>query len=120
MQALAPVSRRPDERANPGVGDEPPRPEDGQLWKIVQRYLDENERSEAWLSQKIDAAPQTVSAWKRRGLRELPATHLLRNLARLTGTPYLQVLTAALLDIGRVDEAEADELTRSIRYGRPD
>lgn len=91
-----------------------------ELYDIVQSYMDERDRSAAWVARRIDAAPQTVSSWKGRGLRALPDKRLLVALARLTHHSYGDVLRAALLDCGYLPE-EAEQVG-SIRAqaGAPD
>lgn len=78
-----------------------------ELYDIVQAYMDDRDRSAAWVARHIDAAPQTVSSWKARGLRALPEKRLLIALARLTHRPYGDVLRAALLDTGYLPEEAA-------------
>jgi hypothetical protein len=48
----------------------------------------------------MGTGPQTINAWKVRGLKRLPERHLLEAVARETGTPYAVVLQAALVDTG--------------------
>jgi len=72
----------------------------GELLKIVQAHLDATGVSEAEFSRRIGAAPQTVNAWRKRGIRALPTVTLLREVATVTGAGYGEVLRAALVDAG--------------------
>ena len=53
----------------------------------------------------MGSKPQTLSSWKKRGVRGLPAQRLLEALARVTRTPYEDVLVAALRDAGYLPRA---------------
>jgi hypothetical protein len=84
-----------------------------ELYSIVQKHMDNFGPSASEIARRIGAAPQTVSSWKARGLRGLPEKRLLVALARLTHTPYGDVLTAALRDCGYLpEEAEQVGATR--------
>ena len=72
----------------------------GYLWAIVQRHVDRWGVTSATLSRRMGSKPQTLSSWKHRSLKKLPAKWLLEALARETRTPYEEVLTAVLRDIG--------------------
>jgi hypothetical protein len=76
------------------------------LIAIIDDYKDRTgQPSDASISRAIGVARQTVSSWRRRGLRELPERASLVELARLTGQSYERVvLRAALLDTGWIDE----------------
>jgi len=72
----------------------------GELWRIVQGHLDTYGVREAAFARKMDVNPQTINAWKQRGLRRLPERRLLEAVARETRTSYDVVLRAALVDAG--------------------
>lgn len=72
----------------------------GYLYDIAQRHLDAYGVRAAALAKRMGTAPQTLDSWKNRGLKELPDQWLLEALARETRTPYGDVLTAVLRDIG--------------------
>lgn len=86
-----------------------------ELLKIVQAHLDQTGVSEAEFSRRIGAAPQTVNAWRKRGIRALPDARHLRGVADVTGEPYDTVLRAALIDTGYVDPAQRPS-TRGRRH----
>ena len=67
------------------------------LYDIVQRHMDEHGPKAAWIARRIGISPQGLSTWKNRGVK-LPDVKYLVALADLTGTPYLDVLSAALED----------------------
>lgn len=80
------------------------------LVAIVDDYKDRTGHpSDASISRAIGVARQTVSSWRRRGLKDLPERASLVELARLTGLDYeTVVLRAALLDAGWIEEREAE------------
>lgn len=80
----------------------------GNLWAIVQAHIDRYGVLEAELARRIGTKPQTLNSWKNRGVRALPSRQLLLSLAEVTGTPYVDVLEAALLDIGYLDPKVGD------------
>jgi transcriptional regulator with XRE-family HTH domain len=69
------------------------------LYDIAQRHLDAYGVRAAALAKRMGTSPQTLDSWKNRGLKTLPSRRLLEALARETGTPYGDVLTAVLRDI---------------------
>ena len=68
-----------------------------ELYDIVQRHIDEHGPKAAWIARRIGMSPQGLNTWKHRGVK-LPDVKYLVALADLTGTPYLDVLSAALRD----------------------
>lgn len=72
----------------------------GYLYDIAQRHLDAYGVRASALARRMGTVPQTLDSWKNRGLKELPEQWLLEALARETRTPYGDVLTAVLRDIG--------------------
>jgi hypothetical protein len=76
----------------------------GELWSIIQGHLDRYGVREAAFARRMDTSSQTINSWKMRGLRRLPEKWLLEAVARETGTPYANVLHAALLDTGYLSD----------------
>lgn len=76
-----------------------------ELIRLIDEYRDRHgQPSEASIARAIGTRPQTVSSWRKRGLRQLPADALLRRLATLLGVPYEDyLLQVALYDVGRRD-----------------
>lgn len=81
----------------------------GHLVGVLDAYRDAHgQPSDSSVARAIGAAPQTVSSWRTRGVRQLPSAALLRRLAAFTGEDYEQVvLRAALLDAGYLENDEA-------------
>lgn len=81
------------------------------LVAIIDEYKDKTgQPSDASISRAIGVARQTVSSWRRRGLRDLPERDTLIELARLTGVDYeTVVLRAALVDAGWVVDSHGDD-----------
>ncbi len=71
-----------------------------QLMSIIDAHLEKYGVREAAFARTVNASPQTISAWRHRGIRALPTAALLRSVADITGHPYLEVLDAALTDAG--------------------
>ena len=72
----------------------------GHLWDIVQAHRDAYGPSVSEIARRIGMTPSGVHAWNSRGIKALPKRENLQELARLTHTPYRDVLRAALLDAG--------------------
>lgn len=72
----------------------------GHLWDIVQAHHDAYGPSIAEIARRIGMSSSGVHAWNRRGIKAMPRPQNLRALAELTGTPYDDVIHAALLDAG--------------------
>lgn len=86
-----------------------------ELWNIIQAHLDAYGVREAEFARRMGSAPQTLSNWKHRGLRDLPERRLLEAVAVLTNTDYLRVLNAALVDIGYRDTVADNAVEDAIR-----
>lgn len=73
-----------------------------ELVRIIDDYRDTHgQPSDASIARAIGIAPQTLSSWRKRGIRELPQAETLRSLAALVGLPYeAYVLEVALFDAG--------------------
>jgi len=78
------------------------------LVAIIDAYKDTHgQPSDSSIARAIGAAPQTISSWRKRGIKEPPRRDLLRKLAALIGKDYeTVVLKAALLDSGWLKESE--------------
>jgi transcriptional regulator with XRE-family HTH domain len=71
-----------------------------ELLALIDEYKDAHgQPSDASIARAIGIAPQTLSSWRKRGIRDLPATETLQQLAALLGADYPSVvLRAALAD----------------------
>jgi hypothetical protein len=76
------------------------------LLAVIDEYKDRTgQPSDASISRAIGVARQTISSWRRRGIKDLPEFETLVNLAALTGRDYESVvLRAALIDAGWIEE----------------
>jgi transcriptional regulator with XRE-family HTH domain len=86
-----------------------------ELLRIIDDYKDRHgQPSDASISRAIGVAPQTISSWRRRGIRQAPEIDTLRRLAQFVGVPYEEyVLQAALVDAGYRDTMpDLDEARR--------
>lgn len=83
-----------------------------ELVRLVDEYKDKHgQPPDASIARAIGVAPQTVSSWRKRGIRELPSDEALRRLAQLLRVPYQDyLLQVALYDIGRRDTMPAPDL----------
>jgi transcriptional regulator with XRE-family HTH domain len=73
-----------------------------QLVAIIDEYKDTHGApSDSSIARAIGVAPQTISSWRKRGIREAPAVDAIKKLAALVGLPYEEyVLQAVLVDTG--------------------
>lgn len=80
------------------------------LLAIIDAYKDAHgQPSDSSVARAIGVAPQTISSWRKRGIKEPPARETLRALATLTRLDYeAVVLRAALLDAGWLEESDGD------------
>lgn len=76
----------------------------GHLWAIVQAHQDRYGPSISEIARRIGMSSSGVHAWNKRGVKAIPRVENLRALSELTGVPYDDVLQAALLDAGFVEE----------------
>lgn len=81
----------------------------GRLWAILQAHVDSQvyPPSRRQLARKLGVAPQTLNNWYN-GLRSMPEVEHVRAIADLTGTPYRDVIAAALADAGYEIELPPD------------
>jgi len=87
----------------------------GQLWELVQAYIDRHGTSERQLAKRLGYSSSGVfSNW--RDPRQLPSAQALARFAGLSGTPYQRVLDAVLSDAGYLPEpVVSDELIQHRR-----
>ncbi len=76
----------------------------GELLDLIQGHRDKYGVSEAEFSRRIGSSPQTVWAWRVRGIKALPQRKQLEGVSNVTGIPYDKVLRAALADAGYVGD----------------
>lgn len=86
----------------------------GELLDLIQGHRDKYGVSEAEFSRRIGSSPQTVWAWRVRGIKALPQRKQLEGVSNVTGIPYDKVLRAALADAGYVGDR-----TDNVRALRP-
>lgn len=73
----------------------------GYLTDLIDAYQDEHGApSDASIARAIGAAPQTISSWRKRGIRRIPDPDLLKQLAAFIGVDEADVLLAAGHDAG--------------------
>lgn len=75
------------------------------LLAIIDDYKDRHgQPADAAVARAIGIKPQTINSWRRRGIKQPPATDTLRRLATLVGVDYeTVVLRAVLIDVGMMD-----------------
>lgn len=80
------------------------------LVALIDAYKDAHgSPSDSSIARAIDVAPQTISAWRQRGIREAPASETLRKLAAFMRVDYRDVvLEAVMIDIGLLDDDESE------------
>jgi len=85
------------------------------LLALIDDYKDRHGNpSDSSIARAIGTAPQTISSWRRRGLKEPPDRDLLRNLASFLKVDYeTVVLRAALIDAGWIDDSPKPTTARS-------
>lgn len=78
------------------------------LLQLIDEYKDAHGApSDSSIARAIGVAPQTISSWRQRGIRQLPDRETLRSLAALIRADYeAVVLRAVLLDIGWLEESD--------------
>lgn len=78
------------------------------LLRLIDDYKDAHgQPSDSSIARAIGVAPQTISSWRKRGIKEPPARATMEKLARLTRLDYeTVVLRAALLDAGWIGESD--------------
>lgn len=89
------------------------------LLAIIDAYKDTHgQPSDASIARAVEVAPQTISSWRKRGIRDLPDRATLIRLANFVGAPYRDVLDAVLTDIGYLEDPPSpDSATVERRRG---
>ncbi|WP_051247239.1 hypothetical protein [Nocardioides halotolerans] len=86
----------------------------GQLWELVQAYVDRHGTSERQLAKRLGYASSGVfTNW--RDPRQLPSAQALARFSSLSGTPYQRVLDAALTDAGYLPEPAVTDVAIQLR-----
>ena len=86
----------------------------GQLWGLVQAYIDRHGTSERQLAKRLGYSSSGVfTNW--REPRQLPSAQALARFAGLSGTPYQRVLDAVLTDAGYLPEPAITDETIQLR-----
>jgi hypothetical protein len=86
----------------------------GQLWDLVQAYIDRHGTSERQLAKRLGYSSSGVfTNW--REPRQLPSAQALARFAGLSGTPYQRVLDAVLTDAGYLPEPSITDDTIQLR-----
>lgn len=80
------------------------------LLAIIDAYKDKHgQPSDSSIARAIGVAPQTISSWRKRGIKSPPDPKNLRRLADLVVEDYeTVVLRAVLLDVGWLDEGDGE------------
>lgn len=75
------------------------------LLALIDDYKDRHGApSDSSIARAIGSKPQTISSWRRRGIKEPPDRAVLRNLADFLHVDYEKVvLRAALIDAGWIE-----------------
>lgn len=84
------------------------------LLAIIDEYKDAHGGpSDSSIARAIGVAPQTISSWRKRGIRQLPDRESLRALAALTHVDYATgIVPAVLFDAGYVTDDEVPRIER--------
>lgn len=86
------------------------------LLALIDDYKDRHGNpSDSSIARAIGTAPQTISSWRRRGIKEPPAREVLRALADFLKVDYERVvLRAALVDAGWIDPGPQSTSTSDV------
>ena len=80
------------------------------LLAIIDAYKDTHgQPSDASIARAVDIAPQTLSSWRKRGIRDLPEADTIRRLSDFLRVSYVTVFHAAAVDAGYLDAMPASE-----------
>lgn len=77
------------------------------LGALIDRYKRAHGIADTELARRIGVTRAGLIKWRTEKLRQLPDLDNLAAIARVTGQPYRQVLSAALFDSGYLTEADA-------------
>lgn len=83
----------------------------GQLWDLVQEWIDEQHRiapSNRQVAIALGVSQSTFKGW-REGLTDIPKRRTLWALHELTSIPYRRLVDAAIEDAGLYDEEMAKD-----------
>ena len=81
-----------------------------EMLRIIDAYKDAHgQPSDASIARAVGIAPQTISSWRKRGIRDLPARETMLRLADFMRVPYDDVLRAVLVDIGYIEAPPTNE-----------
>lgn len=88
-----------------------------ELLKIIDDYKDRHgQPSDASIARAIGVAPQTISSWRKRGIKEPPSVETLKRMAEFMRLSYEDyVLQAALVDAGWRDEMPEPPGSQGVR-----
>lgn len=82
----------------------------GQLWTLVQAYVDRHGTSERQLAKRLGySSSSSFDIW--RHPKSIPGAVYLARFAGLSGTPYQRVLDAVLADAGYLPEPDVAPVT---------
>jgi hypothetical protein len=85
----------------------------GYLYALIEAWQDANGRpSVASLARRMEVSDKVISAWKTRGVKQLPEPETLRALGVAIGQPYEVVLAAAEADAGYRTDPELEAAMR--------
>lgn len=80
------------------------------LLAIIDAYKDTHgQPSDASIARAVGVAPQTISSWRKRGIKDLPDRGTLMRLSSFLGVLYRDVLDAVLHDIGYLEPEKTPE-----------
>lgn len=86
------------------------------LLALIDDYKDRHgQPSDASIARAIGVAPQTISSWRKRGIRELPESDTLRRLATFIGVPIRTVYLAVGVDANFVSVSDVAEIEPRLR-----
>jgi len=87
------------------------------LIALIDEYKDTHGApSDSSIARAIGVAPQTISSWRRRGIRQLPEPETLRSLAAFIGRDYAgEVIPAVMADIGYLELGEVPPPRRGVK-----
>lgn len=82
----------------------------GRLVALIDEYRDKHgQPPDASIARAIGVAPQTISSWRRRGIREMPNPETLRSLAAFLKVDESVTFYAAGVDAGYIIERLAED-----------
>lgn len=83
------------------------------LLAIIDAYKDTHgQPSDASVARAVGIAPQTISSWRKRGIRQPPEPETLRRLAAFMHVEPLEVIHASLIDAGWISEEDLQRISQ--------